>query len=158
MARLGAGGRVAGLVAAVGRDRARSALPAAQGETCRLEIVANVRLGPSVGALLQGNVRGELRGELSFALGADGAIDRGRWRLEDDTELPVVGQAAGRAINLRVRAGARQTLVLVGTAGEGLSKSPLVRRGRISSRIRRLVPGKCRELMATYLDCCLGRP
>ena len=43
-----------------------------------MDIVANVHLGPSTGALLQGNAPGELRGELSFAHGPDGAIDRGR--------------------------------------------------------------------------------
>lgn len=122
LARLGAGGLAAGFAAAIGRGRTGAALPTAQADTCRLEIVANVRLGPSAGALLDGDVPGELRGELSFALGADGTIDRGRWRLEGGAELPVVGHATGRAINLRARAGDGQVVVLVGTAEEGLDR------------------------------------
>lgn len=121
MARIGLAGVAAGLAGAISRGPAR-ALPAAQAETCRLEIVANVRLGPSAGALLQGNVPGELRGALSFAPDAEGAIDQGRLRLEDGSELPAVGQITGRAINLRVRIGSNQTLILVGTAEQDLDR------------------------------------
>ncbi len=95
---------------------------AAQDDTCRLEIVATVRLGPSAGVILQGSVPGELRGELSFALGADGAIDSGRLVLDDDTEFPLVGQATGRAINLRVEVDDERALILIGTAEEGLDR------------------------------------
>ena len=107
----------AGLATAIGRDREASARPAWQTETCSLEIVANVRVGPSAGTVLQGSVPGELRGDISFALSADGGIDGGRWRLEGSGELPVSGQATGQALTLRVQAGIGQTLVLVG-AGE----------------------------------------
>jgi len=120
LARLGAGGLGAGLLAAIGVERTRSALPAAQDDTCRLTLVANVRLGPSAGAVLAGTTPGELRGELSFALGDGGAIDRGRLRLADGDELPVVGQAIGRAVHLRVQLTQRQPVVLVGTAAEDL--------------------------------------
>jgi hypothetical protein len=94
----------------------------AQAATCRLAIAANVRLGPSAGALIKGTVPGELRGDLSFALGPDGAIDSGQLRVADGSTLTVVGQATGRAINLRVRVGSGQTLVLVGTAEQGLDR------------------------------------
>jgi len=120
LARFGVGGLAAGLAAA-GANRAGAALPTAQAETCRLTLVASVRLGPSAGALLQGTTPGELRGELGFALGADGAIERGRLRLEDGTELAVVGQATGRAINLRIDAGEDLVFVLVGTAEQALT-------------------------------------
>jgi hypothetical protein len=120
LARLGAGGLGAGLLAAIGVERTRSARPAAQDDTCRLTLVANVRLGPSAGAVLAGTTPGELRGELSFALGDGGAIESGRLRLADDTEFPVVGQAIGRAVHLRVQLAERQPVVLVGTAAEDL--------------------------------------
>jgi hypothetical protein len=122
LARFGAAGVLAGLIGALGRDRPVHALPRAQTETCRLVIVATVRLGPSADALLQGEKPGELRGEISVALGADGAIDRGRLRLGGGQELPVVGQATGRAIDLRVEAGIGQALVFTGTAQQPLAR------------------------------------
>src|SRR5687768_16491036 len=91
--RWGAAGMLAGLAAVVGRGRGGATRLAMQAETCSLEIVANVRIGPSAGAVLQGTTPGELRGEIRFALGPDGTIDEGRWRLEGGGELPVVGQA-----------------------------------------------------------------
>ena len=84
----------------------------------RLDIVANVSLGPSARTIILGNVPGELRGELSFALGPYGLMDRGCWQVGDDTEQPVVGQAGVRTINLRVRAADDPVVALVG-APEG---------------------------------------
>ena len=100
MVRVGAAGLLAGLVTAFGRGRSE-ALPAVQGETCRLDILATVRLGPNATELMQTDVPGELRGELNFTLGPDGAIDAGRFLLDGGPEVPLVGQATGRAINLR---------------------------------------------------------
>jgi len=119
---LAAGGLVAGLAASLGRAHAAAALPLPQAETCRLTVVANVRVGPSATAVLQGDVPGELRGDLSFALAADGSIDQGSWRLASGPELPVVGEADGRAITLRVQAGIAQTLVLVGAGAQRLDR------------------------------------
>jgi hypothetical protein len=124
LTRVGAAGLLAGLAAALGRGRSE-ALPAVQGETCRLDIVATVRLGPNATERMQTDTPGELRGELDFTLDPDGAIDAGSLRLDDGPQLPVVGQATGRAINLRadfspVREGL--TLVLVGTAQEPLRR------------------------------------
>ena len=124
MARIGAAGLLAGLTTAFGRGRAE-ALPAAQGETCRLAIVATVRLGPDATERMQTDVPGELRGELGFSLGPDGAIDAGRLLLDGGPEVPVVGQATGRAINLRANLQAVQeglALVLVGTAEQPLTR------------------------------------
>ena len=124
VARFGTAGMLAGLVAALGRGRI-GALAAAQGETCRLAIVATVRVGPDAETLMQTDVPGELRGEISFALDPDGAIAEGRFLLDGGPELPVVGQATGRALNLRADFAAIQeglALVLVGTAQEPLSR------------------------------------
>lgn len=115
--RWGAAGVLAGLAAAAGRGRGEAARLAMQTETCSLDIVANVRIGPSEQANLQGTTPGELRGEIRFALGPEGRIDDGRWILQGGGELPIVGQATGRALTLRAQAGIGQTLVLTG-AGE----------------------------------------
>ena len=130
IARVGAAGLLAGLAGALGRGRAE-ALPAAQGETCRLAIVATVRLGPDATERMQTDVPGELRGELSFTLGPDGALDAGRLLLDGGPEAPVVGQATGHALNLRADLSVVQeglALVLVGH-GRGTAQ-PLYRRGR----------------------------
>ncbi len=120
LARLGAGGLGAALFGAASLDRVRSAVPAAQAATCQLDLVANVRLGASAGATIGGAVPGELRGQLSFGFDDGGAISGGRLRLADGKELPVVGQALGRALHLRVQLGAQQPLILVGTAEQDL--------------------------------------
>jgi hypothetical protein len=123
--RFGAAGLLAGLTSALGRDRTAQAIPAVQADTpsvCLLEVVANIRLGPSAGAILEGNVPGELRGELTIAIGPDGAIDSGRLAVEGGPELPVVGQANGRALNLRVEVAPDQTVVLLGTAARPLDQ------------------------------------
>ncbi len=123
--RFGAAGLLAGLTSALGRDRTVQAIPARQADAlsvCLLDIVANVRLGPSAGAILEGNVPGELRGELTFEIGPNGAVDSGRLAVEGGPELPVVGQVDGRALNLRVEVAPDQTVVLVGTAARPLDR------------------------------------
>src|SRR5215216_2146850 len=120
VARFGAAGVLAGLVGALGSDRPLRAL--AQAETCRLSVVATVRVGPSANAAIAGGQPGELRGDLSFALAQDGAIDDGRLRLSGGQELSVVGQATGRAIDLRVEAGIGQVLVFTGTGAQPLQR------------------------------------
>jgi hypothetical protein len=125
VARFGAAGLLAGLASALGRERVAEARPAVQGgplSICHLEIVTNVRLGPSAGVIIQGNVPGELRGELSYVISADGPIDNGRLVVEGGTEFPVVGQWDGRALNVRVDIAADQTLILVGTAAQPLDQ------------------------------------
>lgn len=119
LARLGAGGFGAALLGAASLDRARSAWPAAQTATFRLDLVANVRLGASAGTTIGGTVPGELRGQLTFGFDDQGAISGGSLRLADGQELPVVGQTLGRALHLRVTNG-DQLLVLVGTAEQDL--------------------------------------
>jgi hypothetical protein len=123
--RFGVAGLLAGLTSALGRERMAGAASAAQADAlsvCLLEIVATIRLGPSAGVIIEGNVPGELRGELSFPLAPDGAIDNGRLRLEGGAEFPVVGQTTGRALDLRVDIAPDQTIILVGTASQRLSQ------------------------------------
>src|SRR5215210_3629760 len=75
--RFGAAGLLAGLTSAFGGDRMAQAIPAVQSDalsTCLLDIVANIRLGPSAGAIIEGNAPGELRGELTIAIGPNGAV------------------------------------------------------------------------------------
>jgi len=121
LTRLGAGGLGAALFGAASLDRVRSAVPAAQAATCQLDLVASVRLGASAGVMIGGAVPGELRGQLSFGFDDGGAISGGRLRLADGKELPVVGQALGRALHLRVQMGKQQPLILVGTAEQDLA-------------------------------------
>jgi hypothetical protein len=123
--RFGAAGLLAGLSGVLGRERTAAAVPVMQGATpisCQLDIVAAIRLGPSAGVIIAGNVPGELSGKLTVEIGADGAIDSGRFRVKGGAELPVVGQAVGRSLNLRVDVGDDQTLIFVGTAAQRLEQ------------------------------------
>jgi len=125
VARFGAAGLLAGLSGALGRERMAAGAPVLQDESavsCQLEIVASIRLGPSAGVIIDGNVPGELSGKLTFDIGADGAIDSGRFRSKGGAELPVVGQVDGRSLNLRVDVGDDQTLIFVGTAAQRLDR------------------------------------
>jgi hypothetical protein len=122
VAKFGVAGVLAGLSGVLGRQRTAAAVPIMQNANCRLEIFAAIRLGPSAGVILDGSVPGELRGRLNLAIGADGAIDNGRFRLEGGAELPVVGQADGRTLNLRVDVATDQTLIFVGTAAQRLEQ------------------------------------
>jgi hypothetical protein len=147
IARVGGAGLIAGLATAFGRGRSE-ALPVAQDETCRLAIVATVRVGPDATELMQTDVPGELRGEISFALGPDGAIDAGRFLLDGGPEVPVVGQATGRALNLRADLQAVQeglALVLVGTAEEPLSRCT----GAVDGMLTGPLPGDLGDWHAT---------
>jgi hypothetical protein len=147
MVRVGAAGLLAGLATAVGRGRSE-AVPAAQDETCRLAIVATVRLGPDATERMQTDVPGELRGVISFALGPDGAIDAGRLLLDGGPEVPVVGQATGRALNLRADLQAVQeglALVLVGTAEEPVSRCT----GAVDGMLTGPLPGDLGDWHAT---------
>src|SRR5215217_398118 len=125
VARFGVAGLLAGLSGALGRERMAAGAPVLQDESavsCQLEIVASIRLGPSAGVIIDGNVPGELSGKLTLAIGADGAIDSGRFHSKGGAELPVVGQADGRSLNLRVDVADDQTLIFVGTAAQPLKQ------------------------------------
>jgi hypothetical protein len=90
--------------------------------TCELDLVANVRMGPSVDTAIGGELRGELRGKLRFALGDNGRLVDGILRLADNSELNAVGQVAGPALTVRIELPLGDALVLVG-AGQNALRS-----------------------------------
>jgi hypothetical protein len=108
-----------GLLAAIGLKAA----PAAAQGTCSMEWTGNVRLGPDAGAMIVPGAAqpGEVKGTMSLTLGSDGAIEQGQLTLPDGTSMTVVGQATGRALNLRLTDGSGRVLVAVGTGEQPIS-------------------------------------
>ncbi len=109
-----------GLFSALGLRRSPAT---AQGGACTLAFVATVRQGPSAGQVLAAGAGkpGELQGELSFTLTETGGIDKGTLRLPNGTNLPVVGQATGRSLQLRIAAGQGRAVVVVGVGEQELT-------------------------------------
>lgn len=87
------------------------------GETCLLDIVASVRIGPNATSDLGNTTPGEIRGQLRFDPEhfSDAVLV-----LEDGTELDASGQATGQAMTLRVALPPNGTLILVGAAERSL--------------------------------------
>ncbi len=108
-----------GLLAAIGLK----AVPAAAQDTCTLDWTGNVRLGPDAGVMIVPGAAqpGELKGTMSLSFGGDGAIDQGQLQLPDGTTMTVVGQATGRALNLRLTDATGRVLVAVGTGEQPIS-------------------------------------
>jgi hypothetical protein len=106
-----------GLLGALGR---RASPTMAQGDACTLNMSVTVRLGPSAGQVLSPGAAqpGALSGRLRFAVTANGELDRGVLLLEDGTRLPVVGDASGRTLTLRIAVDDERTLVAVGVGQE----------------------------------------
>ena len=102
---------VGGLAAALFRSRTDAAQPGAD-HRCVYDFKATVDLGPGSDAKSTREIAGELR----LTIGPDGAIDQATLVGADGAESAVVGQAVGRAVNLRISLAANQTLVAVGTA------------------------------------------
>jgi hypothetical protein len=102
---VGAGGVLGGVAAVLG-VKALQAQDAVQ--TCALPVYAEVYVGPWLGMVYEGT--------LSLDMDAVGAIDSGSFDLLDGTSYPLVGQATGRGIDLRVDLGNEQLLTLTGTA------------------------------------------
>jgi hypothetical protein len=105
MRQLGAGGVLGGIGAMLGAGTLR-----AQGstQTCALPVYAEVYVGPWLGTVYQGT--------LSLDIGEDGAIDSGILTTLDGASYPLVGQADGRALDLRIDLGNGLLLTLTGTA------------------------------------------
>jgi hypothetical protein len=104
-----------GLLSALGLRRAAPEAAAAQGGTCVLDFAATVRLGPSLDqTFTDGAQPGELRGELSFALSGSGALQDGALTVPGGVRLPVVGQATGNSLQLRIELAQRVALVAIG--------------------------------------------
>jgi hypothetical protein len=105
-----------GLLSALGLGRAIPETRAAQPQTCTLAFVATVRLGASAQQALttNGTQPGELRGDLSFHLSERGSLENATLLLGDGTSLPVVGEANGHSLQMRIDLGGRLALVAVG--------------------------------------------
>jgi hypothetical protein len=99
----GAAGIAAGLFAALGGESARAAT-----STCSLRITATTAVGP--------NTNTTYAGTLSMTINEQGAIDTGSFDTDDGASYPLVGQATGRALNLRITLGDGRALALAGTA------------------------------------------
>jgi hypothetical protein len=77
------------------------------GDQCVLGIAGTVSLGPNTGQSFQGT--------LTISIGQDGAIDTGTAEFSDGTSSPVVGQATGRSIRLRVGTDPASVMTFVGS-------------------------------------------
>ncbi len=82
------------------------------GTTCQMSIQALTSAGPSFGQAYSGL--------LEITLMDDGAIDSGSFTPEGGIATPVVGQADGRAVSLRIMFADGQSLVLTGTGENGI--------------------------------------
>ncbi|CAN5438913.1 hypothetical protein BH09CHL1_BH09CHL1_27780 [soil metagenome] len=102
---IAAGGLAAGL-AALGVDRVMAQ------PVCALQIQATTAIGPHQNTIYTGT--------LNFDIGEDGAIDSGSFDTDDGASHPLVGQAIGRALHLRITLGQDQVLSLEGTAANDL--------------------------------------
>ena len=89
---------------------------AAQGQVCTMTFVTTVRMGPSLSQSLttDGDTPGQLQGELSFALSETGNLENAAVKLPNGTTLPVVGQATGHALHLRITLEGRVAMVALG--------------------------------------------
>lgn len=74
---------------------------------CNILFEASIRQGPSTGTAMMGS--------LDFKLDQQGNLS-GTLTLKDQTEIPVVGQVTGRAVNLAMQLGDRAYVFGVGTA------------------------------------------
>src|SRR4051812_27947942 len=78
-------------------------------QTCVLDFTSTVRQGPSS----NGNAQ-QIKGELTFGLTGNGTLDNASLRLASGTSVPVVGQATGPSLQLRLQFGPNQTIIAVG--------------------------------------------
>lgn len=114
----GAGGLLAAAAGAFGVGRLTAATQddddVSDFNICRLEFSAVVAVGPDEDDTYEG--------EIEFEIGRDGEIDRGLLRTVDGDEYELVGQATGRAINLRIALGDDRFLSLTGTAQRDIDR------------------------------------
>jgi hypothetical protein len=78
--------------------------------TCALSFVGEVSVGPDNGT--------KFAGTLTIRIKPDGAIDGGTLATDDGGRFAVVGQAVGRALNLRATVADGRWLTLTGTAAD----------------------------------------
>ena len=99
-----------GLLSALGLTRAVPETRAAQGGLCVVAFAATT------------GRTGEVRGNLSFSLAGSGNLDNAALTLPDGAQLPVVGQATGHSLQLRIALGPQQALVAVGVGEQEISR------------------------------------
>jgi hypothetical protein len=116
---LGGGGLLAAALAGLGLASVKVSAQD-DNETCVLDLVASVRLGPDQNRPLDGENRGQLQGQLRFSVGDQGRLVDGVLQLGEDTELDVIGQVAGPAITMRIALPENRTLVLIGAGEQAL--------------------------------------
>src|SRR4051812_37960485 len=116
---LGGGGLLAAGLAGLGLSRT-GASAQNNGATCAIDLVANVRLGPSETQQFGGENPGELRGQLRFSLGDNGRLVDSKLKLANNSEFDVVGQVAGPAITVRVAVSLGGTMVFIGAGEQAL--------------------------------------
>jgi hypothetical protein len=149
-----AGGLVgmAGLRATTQRATPPAAMPFPEEVArCVVAFEAAIHQGPSAGTVYQGILR--------LPLEADGAIDHGTLIIgvgEDDdapqlSEVPVVGQASGRAVNLLITVGDGQYVYGVGTFEHPVGRC----QGRMGGPLVGPLPGDAGDWVgyATCSDC-----
>ena len=113
-----------GLIGALGLGRPAPEVRAAQGGACVMQFAAQVRQGPSFGRAFVPNAEraGELRGELSFSLEQSGRLQNGLLLTPGGESFPVVGQAMGHSLQLRIELGEQGALVAVGVGEQQISR------------------------------------
>ncbi|MFL5759928.1 MAG: hypothetical protein ACJ789_09320 [Thermomicrobiales bacterium] len=116
---LGGSGLLAAALAGLGVSRF-GAVAQVDTATCALDLVANVRLGPNQNQKFGDSDPGQMRGQLRFALGDQGRLVNGVFRLPDDTEMHAVGQVAGPSLTVRIAIPFGGTLVLVGAGAKAI--------------------------------------
>jgi hypothetical protein len=89
-----------------------------------LAFAAQVLQGPSRDQPLTANAgrAGEVQGDLIFSLSRSGNLDNATLTLADGTSLPVVGQATGHSLHLRIDLGQRLALVAVGVGEQEIAR------------------------------------
>jgi hypothetical protein len=110
--RFGAGGLGASLLGLAGLNRA-AAQADAEDKTCTLQLVATLSAGPDRNDVYQG--------ELKLVIGPDGAIDEGTFKRDSGKTFDLVGQATGRALNLRIALDGGTYLSLNGTGQQDVA-------------------------------------
>ena len=140
-----------GVLGALGLTRSVPEAAAAQGQTCVLTFATTVRSGPSAGqSLAPGAQPGQLQGQLSFALSDSGSLDNATLTLADGTSLPVVGDATGHSLQLRIALGPQRALVAVGVGEQEIA--------RCQGAIDGLVTGRRRASSGTGTPPRVSRP
>jgi hypothetical protein len=110
----------AGAVTLLGIEAARAQdddVGASEDGLCRMQFEATVRFGPS----LESNEPFAISGLLAFKIGGGGGLSDASLTTEDGT-FPMVGQASGKAIAMRITLNENETLIAVG-GGESSVRS-----------------------------------